>query len=245
MAYDYAIQVDGTTIDGITGVDWSRFIKWTGGSLRGSNPIIGYRDGEYSDFDKWWSGADVLLEVGLKATADATAAQALSDIQELFGSFGAKTVQYADPALGNLRALTELLTEPTATQNRFVYLFPLRNPKGVWEDVSASNAASANPPVVTTLGDRPIDDMVLTAAGPGFLEHTDSQGRTSRVTIDAGAGAGIYIVDCGARTVKKAGADQDAFLTVDQPWWMRFEPNLAQSFTSDVAWEVDWRNKWA
>jgi len=110
----------------------------------------------------------------------------------------------------------------------------------------AASQAIGNPPSVTTGGDRPVGDATITFSAPGYLEHTDSLSQVSRLTVDAGAGAGIYIVDCGIpRTIKKAGANQDRWLTVTQPWWMKFQPGVAQSFTSDVSITVDWRNKWS
>ena len=89
-------------------------------------------------------------------------------------------------------------------------------------------------------------DATITFSNTGFLEHTDSLGQVSRITIDAAAGSGIYIVECGQpRTVKKAGADQDAFITITQGWWMKFQPGVAQSFTSDVSVTIDWRDKYS
>lgn len=245
MAHDYAITVDGTLLVP-TLARSARFLKYTSGAKRGGNLSLPYRDGEYADANKFFTGADVLLEVSLPASTDTAADQALSELDLLFGGlFKLVTVQQTAPHKGQIRALVELITEAVPTQDRLTYLYPLRNPAGFWEDVSASSATSANPPSVTTGGNRPIDDMVLTAAGPGFLEHTDSQGRISRITIDAAAGAGTYVVDVGAGTVKKSGVDQDRFLTVTQPWWMRWEPDRVQSFTSNVAWSASWRNKWA
>lgn len=243
MAHDYQITVGGTALS--TLVPWSRLVKWTAGQKRGSNLVIPYRHGEYAAVDKFFTGADVMIEVGLPTTASDDAMEALSEVQALFGDIGLTTVQINDPHRGNIRAHTELLVEPVPTQGRLTYLFMLRNPAGFWEDVSASSASAATPPSVTTGGDRPIDDMVLTFSGPGYLEHTDSQSRASRITIDAGAGAGTYVVDVGAGTVTKSGANQDEYLTVTQPWWMVFSPGEAQSLTSSVNVAVSWRNKWA
>jgi hypothetical protein len=243
MAYDYAISIGGTALS--TLVDHARFIKYTSGVRRGSDLVIPFMHGEYLVPDKYFSSSEVLLEVFLPAAASSDAAEALSLIAKLLSAQSTVVVQQTDPYRGSIRANVQLMTDPVETQNQLIYLFGLHNAKGFWEDVSASSAASANPPSVTTGGDRPIDDMVLTFSGPGFLEHTDSLGQTSRITIDAGAGAGTYVVDVGAATVKKAGVDQDQFLTITQPWWMKWQPGVAQSFTSNVAVSASWRNKWA
>jgi hypothetical protein len=155
------------------------------------------------------------------------------------------TVSQTDPHRGDIRARVELLTDPTETQNEFVYLFGLRNPSGFWEDVAATSVGPANPPSITTGGDRPVNDMVITFAGPGFLEHTDPLGQVSRVEIESAAGAGTYVLDVGAGTILKASTPQDEFFVHTQPWVMKFQPDSAQSLTSNVNITVSWRTKWA
>lgn len=241
--HDYQISIAGVALS--TLVVASRFTKYTAGYYRGQNLVLPYRHGEYYVPDKYFSNADVMLEVFLPSDTIDAAAEALSEIQALLTSQSLVVVSQVDPHRGNIRARVELATEPVPSQNDFVYLFALNNPSGFWEDVTASTAASATPPVVTTGGDRPVDDMVLTFAGPGTLTHTDELGVVSEITIDAAAGAGTYVVDVGAGSVTKTGANQDEFLTVTQPWWMKFSPGAAQDLDSDVAVAVSWRNKWA
>lgn len=243
MSHDYQPSVAGTDLD--TLVNWARFLKYAAGRKRGSNLVIPYRHGELYVPDKYFTSADVLLEVGLPGNAADDGREALTAIQRLFAAQDEVVVAQNDPELGDIRARVELLTEPVPSQNRLVYVFGLRNASGFWEDVTASTATSANPPSVTTGGDRPIDDMILTFAGPGFLEHTDELGQKSRITIDAGAGAGTYVVDCGLGTVVKGSTDQDEFLTCSQPWWMKWSPGAAQAFTSNVNVAASWRNKYA
>lgn len=241
--YDYEISVGGVMLDTI--VPKARFIKYTAGMKRGSNLEIPYQHGVHFVPDKYFTDSDVMLEVFLPSDSHDAGAEALSLIQIHFAAQDEVLIAQVDPYRGAIQARVGLETEPVPTQNDFVYLFGLSNASGFWEDVTASTATSANPPSVTTGGDRPIDDMILTAAGPGFLEHTDELGQVSRIDIEAGAGAGTYVVDCGLGTIKKAGVDQDEFLVVNQPWWMKWSPGVAQSFTSDVAWSASWRNKWA
>ena len=243
MSHDYAIQAGGVALSTI--VQSSRLVKWTAGQKRGTNFALPYMHGEVASLDKYFTGADVLLEVHLPGEADADGSEALSDLQAIFAAQGLVVVQYDDPHKGDIRARTELLVEPIPSQDRLTYLFALRNPAGFWEDVTASTASAASPPVVTTGGDRPIHDMVLTFSGPGYLQHTDSLGQVSRITIDAAAGAGTYVVDVGAGTVLKSSVAQDEFLTVTQAWWMKFSAGAAQSFTSSVSVAVSWRNKWS
>ena len=242
MGYDYQITVAGTAIT--TYVNQARFLKYTSGQRRGKNIVIPYAHGEYFVEDKFFDASDVLLEVFLPSTAHASGANALSDLAKEFTVQDLVQVRQQDPDRGAIQANVELVTDPIPTSDEFVYLYGLNNPSGFWEDQTASTAVG-NPPSVTTLGDRPVNDAKLTFSNVGFLEHTDPIGQVSRVTIDAAAGAGTYIVELGVKTVQKGATDQDAFLTVTQPWWMILEADTALSFTSSVSVTVDWRNKWS
>jgi hypothetical protein len=84
--------------------------------------------------------------------------------------------------------------------------------------------------------------MIVTFSAPGSATHTDENGITS---VLAWQGTGTAVVDCGARTVKKAGANQDANLYISKPWWWRFTPGAAQTISSTASVTVQWRNKWA
>lgn len=246
VAHDYDIQLDGTRIDTI--VEWVRLIKYTAGAKRPTDAMIPFRHGELHIPDKYFTAADVQFEVGLPRGTASEIAQGLSDVTAYFGQQIRPVFSFNDPFRGDIRASLDLTTEPIPTQDRFTYLFTARNAKGFWEAVAASNAVSANPPVVTTGGDRPVDDAILTFAGIGFLQHTDELGQISRVEMVTGAGGTTpYIVDCAAGTaVDSAGspADKGRWLLYDKPWVMKFSPGAAQSFTANVAVEVDWRNKW-
>lgn len=245
MAHFYNVGVAGENLDIDLGIREAIFTKYTSAQKHGGNLILPYRHGELHVPDKYFTGADVLLQVYLPFDTTAEAAQALSDLAELFSSQSQVLVTQDDPARGSIQANVELLQDPIPTEDRFTYLFSLRNASGFWEDQSASNAPSASPPVVNTGGDRPIQDMILTFSGTGFLEHTDSLGQESRITIDAAAGAGTYIFDVGKGSCTKADVDQSEFVSITQPWIMKWQPNAAIALSSDVNVEADWRNHWA
>jgi len=237
------ITLAGTDI--YTIVRWARFLKYSHGSKRGANLEISGKHGSVHTPDKLYRESDILLEVGLPYDSADAAYEALSTLSEIFSSVDLVTIAQTDPFKGAIQAHVEMNVEPVPTQSRFAYLFTLTNPGVFWEDVTATSVGSGTPPSITTGGDKPIDDMVLTFAGPGYAEHTDALGQVNRVTIDAGAGAGTYIVDFGARTVKKAGVDQDEHISFTDDFAMRWSPNAAQTFTTDVGVAADWRNKWA
>jgi hypothetical protein len=238
-----SITVGGTAIS--TWTNNARLTRRGAGSKRGRNFLIPYRHGEYSNPDKWFKATDVMLEVNIKNNRETNLSALLAALSD---PAGLVTLGGTNSLAGAMQVDVELLAEPRQTRSPSMFVFALRAPAGMWEDASASSDAG-NPPTVVTTGDRPMDDMILTfphvTATGSFLEHTDSNSVVSRVTVDAAAPTATYVVDCGARTIIESAADQDAFLTVTQPWWMRFEPNLAQSFTSNVSVTVEWRDKWA
>lgn len=246
MPFDYNIAVAGDNLKSVVGIRDAIFLKYTTAQKRDGNLVLPYRHGELYVPDKYFDRADVLLQVYLPFDAVDEGQQALSDLALLLSSQDEVAVTQTDPARGAIQARVENLQDPVPTEDRFTYLFSLRNASGFWEDQSASSAASASPPVVTTVGDRPIDDMILTFAGLGFLEHTDGLAQKSRIEVLTGAGSAPYTVDVGLGTIVDSGsAQQDKWLKVTQPWWMKWQPGEAQSFTSNVAVAASWRNKHA
>lgn len=236
------ITLAGTDI--YTIVRWARFLKYAHGSRRGTNLSISGKHGTVHTVDKLYNESDILLEVGLPMDDD-DAYEALSTLAEIFASVDLVTITQTDPFKGAIQARVELLAEPVPTQDRMTYLYVLTNPGVFWGSVTATTASSANPPTIVTGGDSPVDDMVLTFAGPGYFQHTDVLGQVNRITIDAAAGAGTYIVDFGARTVLKSSVPQDEFVTFTDDFAMRWSPGAAQTVTTNVAVAASWRNKWS
>ena len=237
------ITVAGTDI--YTIVRWARFLKYSHGPRRGSNLSLPGKHGTVWTPDKMYGEADILLEVGLPMTSESDALEALSELSEVFSSQALVTIVQTDAYKGDIQVHVEQMGEAVPTQDRFTYLFALTNPGAFWESVIASSASAGTPPTITTGGDKPIDDMVLTFGGPGYFEHTDSLGQVNRITIDAGAGAGTYIVNFGARTVTKSSVDQDEFVTFTDDFSMKWSPNASQTVASDVSVSASWREKWA
>lgn len=230
------------TADGSALSDHASFVRVLtegGGAKRGFNQTVPYRDGEWSEAVKYYSGADVLLEVGIIHDSAQTH---LSELKKMLGkSTGRVSLQRTDHAAGTVAAEVELLAPPVPTQDRFTYLFPLRNPKGFWKDASWSSASGTNPSI-TTSGDRPIDDAIITFSAPGTVTHADAAYGTTTLAF---TGSGTAIVDCGARTVTQGGSAIDADLTVSNPWWLRLREDAVQSITATASVTVHWKNSWA
>lgn len=204
-------------------------------AIRGGNYDIPGRFGVYRPTRKYLSGSDVLLEVGLKHT------DAHDHLSSLVGMFdGLTTLQRTDHPAGTVQADVEWAGAPRQTQNRFTYALPFYRVDGAWEDASVATA-SGTAPSITTTGDLPIGDMVITFSAPGTATLVDSEWGTATMEY---SGTGTAIVDVGARTIVKGGANQDANFTAT-PWWFRFAPNTTVDLTSTVSLTVDYRNKWA
>lgn len=245
MAHFYNVGVAGQNLESVLGIREALFMKYSTAQKKGGNVIIPHRHGELHVPDKYFAGADVMMQVYLPFELETDAIEALSELARLFSSQTEVAVTQDDPYRGSIRAMVELLQDPIPTEDRFTYMFSLRNASGFWEDQTATNISAGNPPAVVTGGDRPIQDMILTFSGPGFIEHTDDLGQEARITIDAAAGAGTYIYDVGLGTCTKGGVHQDEFVTISQPWSMKWQPDDTPSLTSDVNVAASFRNKWA
>ena len=231
------------TADGSALTDHTSFVRVINegaSSKRNSNASFPYQHGEHSHFDKFYTAADILLEVRL---LDDDAFTHLSELHRMFGkTTGHVTLSRTDRTTqGTVSADVELLSDPRASQDRFTYVFPLRNPGGFWEGPVITTAAGTAPSITIT-GDRPVDDMVVTFAAPGSAVYANAAYGTSTLVW---GGTGTAIVDVGARTITKGGSFVDADFTVSQPWWLRFAEGETVNLTSTANITVDYRNKWA
>lgn len=237
MAHDFAWKANGSALSDHT--DFVRVLNEGGGGKRVGNVVVPYRHGEWSNPDKWWDGADLLLEVGLKRD---DSYEHLSAVQYMLGGSQLVSLQRVTPHAGTVIAEVEMQGPPNPTQNRFVYVFPLRVPSGFWRDASASTA-SGTAPSITTTGDRPIDDMIVTFSAPGTVTLADTVYGTA--TVGWAGSSGTAILDCGARTIRQGSTKEDANLVVSEPWWLRFRPQATVNLTATSSVHVRWWNKWA
>ena len=240
-----AIVVGGVaTTDNARNVNLSNYGS---ASKRGRNLTIPHRDGEWSSNPKWLAGSNLILEVMLKTTPSPE--ENLSDLMAGFNKADTtSTITATHKFAGAIRTEVEMLRPPIQSQsNPNLYRFPLRNPDGSWEAATATTTTgnSGTPAAVTTLGDLPIDDFSIRYGTTGFVQHTRSDGVVTRLTLTSGASTGIT-VDMGNRTVlSTTGGARDAFLTVTQPYWMRFDAGALQTVTASVDHTFIWRSKWA
>ncbi len=237
-------------VEGVNTTDNARNIKLTNyGTVakRGRNLTVPHRDGEWVSNPKWLTGGNLILEVMLKTVPSPE--ENLSDLIAAFNPADTTaTITATHQFAGAVRTEVEMLRAPNQSpSNPNVYRFVLRNPSGSWELATATTTTgnTGTPAAITTLGDTPIDDFSVRFGTTGYVEHTKTDGAVTRLTLTAGASTGVT-VDMGNRTVlSTTGGAQDAFLTVTQPYWMRFEAGSTQALTSTVDHTFTWRSKWA
>ena len=164
----------------------------------------------------------------------------LSLIQAELAGSGLVTLTRTVPHIGNQRALVKLLDNPRPADNRSVVLWVLTCPSGSWQDATETSEATSS---VTTSGNRRIFDPIIVFASATTITHTASDGTVSTITAAAGPTYPVT-VDVGARTIiDNAAADAFGSVTFDQPWWLRMDPDGAQSFTGTAT--IKYRNRWA
>jgi hypothetical protein len=244
------MALTAVTVEGVTLTDNARNVKLTNYgtvSKRGRNLTIPHRDGEWSSNPKWLAGGNTILEVMLKTVPSPE--ENLSDIIAAFNRADTtSTITATHPFAGAVRTEVEMLRAPVQSQsNPNIYRFALRRPSGSWEIATATTSTgnSGTPAAITTSGDTPVDDFTIRYATTGYVEHTRTDGTVTRLTLTAGASTGV-VVDLGNRTVLgTTGAVQDAYLTVTQPYWMRFEAGSTQAITATMNHTITWRSKWA
>ena len=242
-------MLTAVTIEGVSATDNARNVKlvnYGAVNKRGRNNTIPHRDGEHSHNPKWFGPTNLMFEVMLKTVPSPE--ENLSDlVAALNPAYTTATVVATHPWAGSVRTEVELLRPPVQGGNPNVFTFPLRNPKGSWQAATATTTTgnSGTPAAITTVGDTPVDDFSIRFGTTGSVTHTDSAGVVSVLTLTAGASTGVT-VDMGARTVlSTTGGNQDAYLTVTQPYWMRFESGSTQGVTATVDHTFTWRSRWA
>ena len=144
------------------------------------------------------------------------------------------------PHLGDVRAMVRLLDDPAPMDARHAIGWTLTVPSGSWQDATETSEATSS---VTTSGNRRIWDPIVVFASAGTITHTAADGTVTSITAASGPTYPVT-VDVGAKTVTdNTAADVRGDVTFTQPWWLRMDPDGAQSFTGTAT--IKYRNRWA
>lgn len=165
----------------------------------------------------------------------------LSLIRAELAGTGLVTFTRTVPHWGNVRALVRLLDDPIPEgRNLHVVRWILTIPSGSWQDATETSQATT---AVSTGGNTRIHDPIIEFAAAGTITHTNADGTVSSITAAAGPTYPVT-VDVGAGTVLDNGSvDSRGDVTFTQPWWLRMDPDGAQTFTGTAT--IKYRNRWA
>lgn len=229
-----------------------RVLSEGGSGKRGGNVGVQYLHGEHAVAHKFLTPRIIPLEVALRYTSAAgTITHAdgapghvfenLSEVKRLLrGHRSQATLQRTAPDMGTVQIDVECM-EPTPTQNRFVYLFPLVAARPFWRSTTVQSTA-ASP--IAVGGDAPVDDAELVFAGgagsPTFT-HTASGATIGYVGTVPGGGVRVY-TETGQAVRVSGGADESAFITFNKPYVLELDPGVSNAFTGSGT--ISWQDKW-
>jgi hypothetical protein len=269
MGWDYNYLADGTALD--TYCESVRILDEVGASKRGSNIVVPYLHGEWSEYKKWFNAVPFGLECVLRYTNASGAVthtdgapghvyENLAALKQIFGKRNTTVTLTRDtPHQGTNRADVEVLEEIHSVGPRHKYLIICRMVNAFWRETPAeqdveTGIATSRSYTIDTGGNAPIGDMVIT-----FDINANTTG--PRLALVAGNDFVKYVgdlvntdqvvFDVGARTVTKNGSNAAANLQIGTAWWMEFPSDttglqLSATATAGTDWDVtiDWNNKW-
>ena len=236
MAYDYTLN--GTDIEQYAAA--IRILPELFATDRGNNFVLPGIDGEYEAFDKDTGSVDFVLETFLGFTTFYDDKEAISTL--LFDKtqtvFLGRTVPLAVPVDVEIAVRPIGVGTTGSGSDRFRVRWPLRAVSPFWRE--QTQRTSVNPiSSITIDGDAHVADAVYTFTGgttPVLTNNTNGD----VITLTDSPGASDVIVDVGARTIKRAGADWDANFEPNKQRWMRLEPGVnSMSLTGAGSVTVD------
>ena len=245
--YDYQIQ-STDLLDYCTSV---RIPAEAAAGKRGGTFSVPGIEGDISYGDKTTGPLTFPVECTLRYTnsagavvhADGAAGHAYENYAELkrlfYGTTGLQTLTRTAPHQGANTIDFEVLADTTPSSPHFRMVFLCRAPKPFWAGTTF-NSYSSGTGNISPGGNAVIDDAVLTFTGDGKIE-LDSTGDSVEIS---GSGGATVVVDCGARTVKQAAVDKDAWVIVGNNRWFRMFGGITNAVTVTGTVQVQWYDKW-
>lgn len=236
-----------------------RLIDESGPGKRGGDVTVQYLHGNHAVGHKFANPRLLALEVVLRYTSAAGTIthtdgapghvfENLSEVKRLLrGQASLATLERIAPHHGTVQIDVEC-GEPTPTQNRFTYLFPLVAARPFWRSTTLQTD-SASP--IAVGGDAPVDDSTITfsaaASSPVFTHTSSSETVKPTVTYTGTVPAGgviAYMETLQAQNVT-GGADCSNLVNFNKPYGVILEAGMSNTFTvSSGSATVAWRDKW-
>jgi len=209
-------------------------------SKRGGNLEVLHTHGERQNAEKWFAATEFPLTCFVKFTdangdvthIDGAAGHGRENLATLKRLFGARKLvrltRKGTPHHGDNETFVESLAGLSAGEVSQVVVFILRMVKPFWRLLPINPGGGT--PSIATLGNGPIDDMVITfTAGTNAKLTVPAIGELPEQTVQIDGtptGPTTTVVDVGARTVTGTTAnDRIGLLTLNKPWWLEFPPN--------------------
>lgn len=168
----------------------------------------------------------------------------LSEMKRLLrGQRSLATLERVAPDQGTVQIDVEC-GEPTPSQNRFTYLFPLVAARPFWRSTTLQSDSSSP---IAVGGDAPVDDALVTfsaAASSPVFTHTAS-GATITYTGTVPAGGVRVYTETGQAVNVTGGADCSNLVSFNKPYILELDPGVSNAYTiSSGTVTVEWRDKW-
>lgn len=232
-----------------------RLLDEGGVSKRGGDVTVQYLHGNHAVGHKFANPRLLALEVVLRYTAAGGTVthtdlepghvfENLSEVKRLLrGQRSLATLERIAPDQGTVQIDVEC-GEPTPTQNRFTYLFPLIAARPFWRSTTAQTDSTSP---IAVGGDFPVDDATVTfsagASSPVFT-HTAS-GATITYTGTVPAGGVTVNTLTGQAFNVTGGADCSNLVSFNKPYILELDPGVNNAYTiSSGTVTVGWADKW-
>ena len=224
-----------------------------GSSWADSGYRVPHRDGVTLDSQAPYGPRTIVLKTVLRYTnssgtvthTDGAAGHVYENLSLIRKEFnkgsGLVTFTRTVPHQGNVRALVKLLDAPVPDRGaRHVVRWIMTCPSGSWQDAAQTSEATSS---VTTGGNTRIHDPIIVFASATTITHTHADGVVETITAAAGPTYPVT-VDVGAGTILDNGSvDVRGDVTFSHPWWLRLDPDGAQTFSGTAT--IKYRNRWA
>lgn len=256
-SYAYTAGPKGGSLTALSNFCTSVRLLTEGGSgKRGGDVAVQYLHGEHAVPHKFAMPRLLPLEVVLRFTNSAGAIthadgsdghvfENLSEMKRLLrGQRGLATLARTAPDMGAVQIDVEC-GEPTPTQNRFTYMFPLLAARPAWRSTTL-NSISASP--LTVGGDAPVDDAEIVfsagAVSPVFT-HTASGATIGIIGTVPSGGVRVFTETMQAVLVT-GGADYSEFVASPaKAYGLELDPGVSNAYTVSAGTvTVEWRDKW-
>lgn len=271
--YGYSVGDEGGSFTSLAQFAHGVRVLNEGGAVRrGTNPIVPYVDGEFSEAFKFLDARTLLLDVNLRYTnaagavthTDGEAGHAYENLSELkrllgWGGRNRRVLRRTAPHQGAVETRIECIGGVEPSDARYKFTFGLRQIDGIWQAQTPSTNQEASVSVfphaftIDTGGDYEIGDLkiTLTCVSAGSNPSVTLDGKNETITVPGSFSASdVIVVKPGRDPIFTLNGSRYAGITGNRAWWIRLPYGAtSEAMTLDAdsgTWTLDleWRDKW-